>query len=112
MTQSLLRRSAMFGMAAAAVIPFRAGLAGTSIVHDVTIKAFRFVPETIIAKPGDIIRWTNQDIAPHTATADDFSWDTGELAYREQAELIVTADMLPQYFCAFHTHMAGTVTLD
>jgi len=54
-------------------------VAGSQIVHDIEIKEFAFNPSILEVRPGDQIRWTNRDISPHTATAEDGSWDTGEL---------------------------------
>ena len=44
--------------------------------HIVTITNFQFVPAEITVNVGDTIKWINQDFIPHTATADDNSWDS------------------------------------
>jgi plastocyanin len=75
------------------------------IVHEVEISGFAFVPAALAVRPGDKIRWTNVDLSPHTATAKDGSWDTGELAEGESATLDVTETMLLDYHCLFHTEM-------
>lgn len=74
-------------------------------VHVVQIHNFVFAPETVTARPGDTIRWTNRDIVPHTATADDESWDTGTLKTGESADIVVKKDMAVTYFCRFHPMM-------
>lgn len=112
MIQRLLRRDVLMGMVALSTFPVRATQAGTPKVHEVAIKAFEYVPDRITAQPGDIIRWINHDLAPHTASADDLSWDTGEIARGASADITVTQDMQTQYFCAFHPHMKGTITLE
>ena len=80
-------------------------------VHDVQIKEFAFVPERLEVSVGEIIRWTNKDLAPHTATADEFGWDTGEIANRDNAEIEVFEGMETSYFCAYHPHMKGTLVI-
>ena len=36
----------------------------------VTIRSFKFEPATVTVNVGDIVEWKNDDIVPHTATAD------------------------------------------
>jgi plastocyanin len=48
-----------------------AGGGGTGVDADVVAtSAGTFSPVTIYARPGDVIRWTNNDTDPHTVTAD------------------------------------------
>ena len=79
--------------------------ADTAKRHDIDIADFVFDPAVLEVHPGDQIRWTNRDISPHTATADDGSWDTGELQKGQSAVVDVTENMSATYFCAFHPHM-------
>lgn len=81
------------------------------VVHEIKIKAFAFTPELLTVSVGDTIRWTNEDLAPHTATADEFGWDTEEIVNGAFAEMQVTEDMETTYFCAFHPHMKGTLVV-
>ena len=85
-------------------------IANTPSVHDVSIKGFAFEPEEISVRPGDIIRRTNADLVPHTATAKSFGWDTGKIVNGENVE--VTVDMERNYFCAFHPRMKGAVKIE
>ena len=45
----------------------------------IEIADFKFDPETMTVEAGTEVTWTNSDDAPHTATADDSSFDTGDL---------------------------------
>lgn len=45
----------------------------------VTIDATGFHPSTIHIYAGQAVVWTNADKTPHTATAADGSWDTGQI---------------------------------
>ena len=51
------------------------------------------------------------NVVPHTATANEFGWDTGALAQGESAEIVVKQEMETSYFCVFHPHMKGTIEL-
>jgi len=81
--------------------------AAESSDHAISISDFEFDPATLQVKPGDRITWTNSDIAPHTATALDGSWDTGELTRGQSKTLVVTAEFATDYFCRFHPSMTA-----
>ena len=52
-----------------------------------------------------------EDLAPHTATAMEFGWDTNELTKDQSAEITVTNEMETDYFCVFHPHMKGSIEI-
>ncbi len=85
---------------------------GAPITHNVEIRKFKFVPDRLSAKPGDTIVWTNLDIAPHTATANDRSWDTGMIKKGQSKSLTVSEIQSSGYFCRFHPHMKGDVQIE
>lgn len=110
MQQTPSRRQVLIGVAASAVT--LAPLTSAAVerkVHAVKIKSFAFDPAHVRVRPGDIIRWTNMDVVPHTATAGEFGWDTETLAQGESGEIVVTTEMETSYFCLFHPHMKGTI---
>lgn len=115
MSRSVTRRSVLSRAVAALVAtasllalrPERSRSEPTN--HIVRITGFRFVPDRLQARPGDSITWTNDDIAPHTATADDGSWSTGKLAKGERASLTVTPGMAGLYHCRFHPAMKAAL---
>lgn len=77
----------------------------------VTIEGFAFAGAGTVA-PGASIEVTNLDGAPHTLTADDGSFDTGNLAQNQAGA--ITAPTTPgtySYFCAIHPSMTGSVTV-
>ena len=77
----------------------------------VTIQGFAFGPATIDVPAGTSVTWTNEDSAPHTATADDQSWDTGSLGEGESGSVTFDEPGEYPYHCAFHDQMSGTVTV-
>lgn len=86
-------------------------VAHTGIVHDVEIQGLVFVPDRLTVAPGDHIVWTNRDLSPHTATAEDDSWDTGSLDKDESGEIVVSSDMVGKYYCRFHPHMRAELVI-
>jgi plastocyanin len=79
----------------------------------VSIQDFAFDPPHIQVSVGDTVTWTQgTDGAPHTATADDESFDTGNLT-DEGATGEVTFDEAGEfsYHCEIHPEMLGLVTV-
>ena len=112
MSGALKRRDVLVGAvaSAAALCVGDRALAG-SITHEVRIKGFTFEPAQVEVRIGDTIRWINDDLAPHTATADKRGWDTGSIAQNQSADIRVTADMEVTYFCVFHPHMKAEIVM-
>jgi plastocyanin len=75
----------------------------------VEIVDFAYDPDPVVVQVGGKVTWINQDSAPHTATADDGSFDTGDL---EQGKLKSETFKQPgtfTYFCEVHPYMHGSV---
>jgi plastocyanin len=75
----------------------------------VEIVEFTYQPDPVVIRTGGKVIWQNDDTAPHTATADDGSFDTGNLLRGKiKSETFKEAGTYP-YFCAIHPTMHGTV---
>ncbi len=75
----------------------------------VKIVEFTYVPDPVTIQVGGKVTWQNEDTAPHTATADDGSFDTGTLERGKiKSETFKQAGTFP-YFCEIHPTMRGTV---
>ncbi|MFT4715616.1 MAG: plastocyanin [Paracoccaceae bacterium] len=114
MRATVTRRRAILGVvASAAAVSFvpLTNAAGRPTVHEIKIKKFKFVPGVIQVKLGDVVKWTNHDLAPHTATAEQFGWDTEALVKDASHEIKVSENMETSYFCAFHPHMKGSIEI-
>ena len=72
---------------------------------------FVFTPVHMQVSVGDTATWTNQDEAPHTATADDGSFDTGNLDQGQSGEVTFDEAGTFTYFCEIHPDMVGAVTV-
>ena len=80
--------------------------------HVVEITGFKFIPESLSVKAGDTIKWINKDITPHTATADDTSFDTGVLKPNESGSITVSSDQTISYFCRYHPTMKANLMFE
>lgn len=103
--------AAAMASAVAAVIRPVGAVAEKGVTHDIEIRRFKFVPASLDVRPGDMIRWTNFDLAPHTATADDGGFDTGTLKRGESRTIEVTETLSRTYHCAFHPRMKARIDL-
>ncbi|MFL5906609.1 MAG: cupredoxin family copper-binding protein [Solirubrobacterales bacterium] len=86
-----------------------AGKAHASASARVTIDDFFFSPATVTVSVGDIVTWHNSGKQPHTATADDGSFDTGTVVSGQSASHMFTKNGTFTYYCTIHPNMKGTV---
>jgi plastocyanin len=75
----------------------------------VKIVEFVYGPDPVTVQVGGKVTWQNEDTAPHTATADDDSFDTGTIERGKiKSETFKQAGTFT-YFCEIHPTMHGTV---
>ncbi len=79
----------------------------------VTIRNFQFQPQSITARVGQPITWTNQDSAQHGAILDsDSSCSTGPLSTNQSGSLVFSKPGTYTYHCVVHGNtMTGTITI-
>lgn len=77
----------------------------------VAIKDFAFGPTDIQAKVGQTVTFTNGDSAPHTASLDDGSCTTPNIAGGGSDGLMFTAAGTYPFHCNVHPKMKGTITV-
>ncbi|HEV2727598.1 MAG TPA: cupredoxin family copper-binding protein [Solirubrobacterales bacterium] len=75
----------------------------------VDIVEFTYQPDPVVVQAGGKVIWQNQDAAPHTATADDESWDTGTIEKGKIGSETFKEPGTFAYFCEIHPDMRGTV---
>jgi|1185.fasta_scaffold2043133_1 plastocyanin len=84
------------------------GASGSSV----TISDFKFAPASQTVKSGAKVAVTNEDSAPHSATADDgHSFDTGTLDQGSSQTISVTKPGRYAYHCTIHPYMKGTIVV-
>jgi len=87
--------------------PARSGEAVRSA--KVEIADFAYAPATVTIQAGGKVIWLNRDSTEHTATLDDGSFSTGNLAEGKlRSESFKTAGTYA-YHCEIHPEMKGTV---
>jgi len=90
----------MMGIGAAPTAPV-----GTSV----RMAGSRFEPSTLTIAVGETVRWFNDDALPHTVSATDGSWDSGNLPPGQAFERLFDAAGSYPYLCRYHPGMTGTI---
>ncbi|HEX9634563.1 MAG TPA: plastocyanin/azurin family copper-binding protein [Candidatus Limnocylindria bacterium] len=93
----------MMGVGAGPTAP-----AGTSV----TMAGSRFAPATLTIAAGETVRWFNDDALPHTVSATDGSWNSGNLAPGQAFERRFDDPGSYSYLCRYHPGMVGTVVVE
>ena len=107
MTQFSRRRfTALLGLGAVLpLIPVPAGAAEQTV----TIKNMKFSPAELTIAAGDTVTFVNADGAPHTATSDAGSFDTGRLTTGQSATLTFASAGDFAYHCEIHRSMKAII---
>lgn len=76
---------------------------------DITIVSVSegFQPAGLTVEVGTEVVWTNVDAITHTSTADDGTWDSGDLGVSEAFSFVADTPGTYAYFCAIHPSMVG-----
>jgi plastocyanin len=75
----------------------------------IQMKNFAFDPPALTIKAGQTLTWTNDDVVPHTATADGKTWDSGQMAPGRSYTVTVTKPGTYEYTCSNHPFMRAKV---
>jgi plastocyanin len=79
----------------------------------VQIIDFEFTPGDLSVDAGTEVTFTNDDTSPHTATADDDSFDTGKLDDGgDSGSVTLDEPGTYSYFCEFHPTMKGSIEVN
>lgn len=82
---------------------------GANNGNSVSIKNFAFSVATLNVTTGTKVTWTNNDNTTHTVTADDGSFDSGNIAPGETFSKTFTVAGTVNYHCSIHTGMKASV---
>jgi plastocyanin len=80
-----------------------------SPVSTIHIKNFAYVPDTVTIHPGSTVRFVEDDETPHTVTATDHSFDSGNLNQKDRWSHAFAKEGTYTYFCAYHPYMKGSI---
>jgi plastocyanin len=83
--------------------------AHASASASVTMGDFFFSPASVSVAVGDTVTWHNTGQAPHTATANDGSFDTGTINAGGSGSHTFSSAGTFSYICTIHPNMKGTV---
>jgi plastocyanin len=100
----------LIGAAFLCLTTVRSGMAQhTAHEHHINIDGFAFEPQMLEVAVGDTVTWHNHDLAPHTATSENGTWDSDALTNDASFTLTFSEPGQFRYFCAFHPNMTGEV---
>ena len=87
------------------------GETAATATDKVAIVDFQYKPEAVEVKVGTTVTWTNEDDFAHTATANDKSFDTGNLDKGQTGTATFDKAGTFKYICTIHNSMVGTVVV-
>jgi plastocyanin len=70
-----------------------------------------FEPQILTVASGDRVTWVNKDLFPHTATAEDKTFDSHSIAPTDAWTFVAGKPGTYAYICIFHPTMKGTITV-
>jgi plastocyanin len=79
--------------------------------NTVSIKNMAFSPASMSVSAGATITWTNNDAIAHTVTADDGSFDSGNIPPGSKYSKVFSTAGTFAYHCTIHPMMIATVTV-
>ena len=81
--------------------------------HQIRIASFRFVPAADTVRVGQSVTFGNEDLVPHTATADDSTrkFESGTIAANGTWRFTARRKGVMSYHCRFHPTMRGTLVV-
>jgi LPXTG-motif cell wall-anchored protein len=77
----------------------------------VTIADFSFSPGSLTINPGDTVTWVNNGPTPHSATANNGSFNTGILKAGQSGSHTFDQAGTFTYYCQPHPFMKGTIVV-
>ena len=95
-------------VASAADSQATAAPSSATVVH---IKNFAFSPPSVTIKAGETVQFVNDDGTPHTVTASDKSFDSGNMDQNAKWSYTFKKPGTYAYICTYHPYMKGTVVV-
>ncbi len=81
-------------------------------VHIIRIEAMQFSPQIVEVKVGDTVIWKNADPFPHTATADNRVFTSGNISTNHSWRFVARKKGTFPYSCALHPTMKGILVVN
>ena len=80
-----------------------------SKTHIIEIRDLKFIPTEITVRPGDVVQWINHDFIPHTATANNKTWNSELIDAEAKWQMNIRKETFEEYFCIYHPGMKGKI---
>lgn len=108
---AMLRETVLAADAAPAAEPPAAAEAGDEAGGGSTVlmEGLAFSPATLTVEPGTTVLFDNQDVAPHTVTAEGAGIDSGVIDPGGTFEAVVEESF--EYVCAIHPSMRAEIAV-
>jgi plastocyanin len=100
-------KRALTAALAAAAFPAAAPVAHAQVPVDMQFHTF--APSSLDVLPGETVEWTNISERRHTVTADDESFDSGEVEGGGRFAMTFPDTGVYEYHCRLHSGMVGEV---
>lgn len=107
--------------AAAVALSFSAAIGGTVLPSprtaaaagpvQIQMKNFAFDPPTITISAGQTLVWTNDDVVPHTSTANAKAWDSRHVDPGHSFKVTLTKPGMYDYGCSIHPFMHAKIVV-
>jgi len=113
----LTKRNLLFALTLALIVVgctaySRGAHAHTAVyANEIVIQNFAFEPATLTIKAGEKVTWVNRDDEPHTATANDKSFNSKALENGERFSTEFSKPGTYKYYCALHPKMTGQIVV-
>jgi plastocyanin len=88
------------------------GGGGNNYGSSVSIKNYAFSAASVTVASGTTVTWTNNDAVTHTVTADDGSFDSGNIAPGASYSHKFSTAATVNYHCSIHTTMKGSIVVN
>jgi plastocyanin len=72
---------------------------------------FSYQPARLTIRPGTTVVWNNRGQVAHTVTAEDRSFDTGEIDSGQTGSLTFARPGTYRYYCTPHPFMKGEIVV-
>ena len=90
---------------------YNSGSSSAPAAASVSIKNMAFNPASLSLTAGATVTWTNSDTTIHTVTADDGSFNSGNIAIGATYSRVFNTAGIVSYHCTIHPEMTGKVVV-
>ena len=105
------RRRLRLLLAGACVTVALAAAAPSRTMRTVTMKGFRFRPDTVTIAAGDTVLWVNGDDEAHTVTMDSTELDSGDIPPGSRFRWVFRTRGRYRYHCEVHFRMHAVLVV-